>query len=50
MPTDRLTPLLETRLQELSSSGRLKGAESVTVGMVEPCRRQGAALPYRRAR
>ena len=36
MPTHRLTPLLETRLEELSSSGRLKGAESVTVGMVEP--------------
>jgi glycine C-acetyltransferase len=36
MPTDRLMPLLETRLEELRSSGRLKGEESVSVGMVEP--------------
>ncbi len=50
MPTDRLTPLLEARLDELRSSGRLKGAETVTVGMVRAVRRQGAALPCRRAR
>jgi glycine C-acetyltransferase len=36
MPTDRLTPLLEARLDELRTSGRLKGEEAVTVGVVQP--------------
>ena len=36
MPTDRLTPLLEAKLDELSGSGRLKGAESVTRAVLPP--------------
>jgi glycine C-acetyltransferase len=36
MPTDRLTPLLEAKLDELRTSGRLKGEEAVTVGVVQP--------------
>jgi glycine C-acetyltransferase len=36
MPIDRLTPLLRTRLDELGSSGRLKGAETVTRGVLPP--------------
>jgi glycine C-acetyltransferase len=34
MPTDKVTPLLQERLDELSRSGRLKGAESVTRAVV----------------
>ena len=41
MPTSRLTPLLEARLEELRSSGRLKGAESVTVGVLPPAAGKG---------
>jgi len=36
MPTSRLTPLLQARLDELRASGRLKGSESVVRGMVPP--------------
>ncbi len=43
MPTGRLTPLLEAKLDELGGSGRLKGAESVTL-------RGGAAGKPARAR
>jgi glycine C-acetyltransferase len=41
MPTDRLTPLLQARVDELRTSGRLKGAEAVTVGVVEPAGGKG---------
>ena len=41
MPTDRLTPLLEARLDELRTSGRLKGEEAVTVGVVQPSGSKG---------
>lgn len=34
MPTDRLLPLLERRLQELEADNRLKGAETVLAGEV----------------
>ena len=30
MPTNRLTPILEARVDELRTTGRLKGAEAVT--------------------
>lgn len=36
MPTTRLTPLLEHRLDELAASGRIKGAHPVTVGVLAP--------------
>jgi glycine C-acetyltransferase len=36
MPTRKLTPLLEARLDEMRRSGRLKGAESVTRGIIPP--------------
>src|ERR1700704_3356090 len=36
MPIDRLTHLLRTRLDELGSSGRLKGAETVTRAVLPP--------------
>jgi glycine C-acetyltransferase len=36
MPTDRLTPLLQARLEELGTGGRLKGDERVTVGVLGP--------------
>jgi len=36
MPTEKLTPLLEERLAEFRTSGRLKGAEAVTTGVVAP--------------
>lgn len=36
MPTSRLTPLLETRLDALRQSGRLKGAETVVWGVLPP--------------
>src|SRR4029079_13805322 len=41
MPTDRLTPLLQARVDELRDSGRLKGTEAVTVGVVEPAGGKG---------
>jgi glycine C-acetyltransferase len=41
MPTDRLTPLLQARVDELRDSGRLKGREAVTVGVVEPAGGKG---------
>jgi glycine C-acetyltransferase len=41
MPTDRLTPLLEAKLDELGASGRLKGEEAVTVGVVQPSAGKG---------
>ncbi|MGI9403090.1 MAG: aminotransferase class I/II-fold pyridoxal phosphate-dependent enzyme [Hyphomicrobium sp.] len=36
MPTSRLTPLLETKLDALLQSGRLKGAETVVWGVLPP--------------
>jgi len=36
MPTSRLTPLLETKLDALRQSGRLKGAETVVWGVSPP--------------
>ena len=41
MPTSRLTPLLETKLDELRRSGRLKGAEVVTRGVLPPADGKG---------
>ena len=41
MPTDRLTPLLQARLEELRTSGRLKGGEAVTVGVLPPADGKG---------
>ncbi len=41
MPTDKLTPLLQERLGELSGSGRLKGAESVTRTVMPPAGGKG---------
>ncbi len=41
MPTERLTPLLEAKLDELSGSGRLKGAESVTRAVLPPAAGKG---------
>jgi glycine C-acetyltransferase len=41
MPTDRLTPLLQTRLDELRTTGRLKGAEAVSVGVLPPADGKG---------
>ena len=42
MPTSRLTPILEARLEDLRASGGLKGAESVTVGVLPPAAGKGA--------
>lgn len=36
MPTDKLIPVLDAKLGEMRDSGRLKGAEAVTVGVVPP--------------
>jgi glycine C-acetyltransferase len=36
MPIEKLTPLLDEKLAEFKESGRLKGAEAVTTGVVEP--------------
>ena len=36
MPTNRLTPLLETKLDALRQSGRFKGAETVVRGLLPP--------------
>jgi len=41
MPTDKLTPLLTEKLTELEASGRLKGAETVTVRVLEPAGGKG---------
>ncbi len=41
MPTDRLTPLLQGKLDEMRQTGRLKGAESVTVGLLGPADGRG---------
>ncbi|MDH4980793.1 aminotransferase class I/II-fold pyridoxal phosphate-dependent enzyme [Hyphomicrobium sp. D-2] len=41
MPIDKLTPVLDKKLHELAASGRLKGDETVTVGMVEPAEGKG---------
>ena len=41
MPIDKLTPLLEEKLGEFDASGRLKGAESITTGIVEPAAGKG---------
>jgi glycine C-acetyltransferase len=41
MPTDRLTPLLQAKLEELRTSGRLKGAEAVSVGVLPPAHGKG---------
>jgi glycine C-acetyltransferase len=36
MPINRLTPVLQTKLDELGTSGRLKGAETVTLEVLPP--------------
>ena len=41
MPTDKLSPLLTAKLAELRLSGRLKGAEAVTVGVMPPANGKG---------
>jgi glycine C-acetyltransferase len=41
MPTDKLMPLLKEKLDELSGSGRLKGAESVTRAVLPPAAGKG---------
>jgi glycine C-acetyltransferase len=41
MPTSRLTPLLQQRVAELASTGRLKGAESVTTAVLPPADGKG---------
>ena len=41
MPTNRLTPILEARVDELRTSGRLKGAEAVTLGILPPANGKG---------
>jgi len=41
MPTNRLTPILEARVDELRASGRLKGAEAVTVAVLPPASGRG---------
>lgn len=41
MPLDRLTPLLQDKLDELAGSGRLKGAESVTRAVLPPADGKG---------
>jgi glycine C-acetyltransferase len=41
MPTDRLRPILQARVEELRSSGRLKGAESVTLSVLPPANGKG---------
>ena len=44
MPTSRLTPLLEKRLDAMRQSGRLKGAETVIWGVLPP--REGKGPRY----
>lgn len=41
MPVEKLTPVLEEKLAELQASGRLKGAEAVTTGIVGPAGGKG---------
>lgn len=41
MPTNRLTPILQARVDELRASGRLKGAEPVTVAVLPPASGRG---------
>lgn len=41
MPIEKLTPLLKEKLGEFDASGRLKGAESITTGIVEPTAGKG---------
>jgi len=41
MPTDKLTPILEKKLAELTSSGRLKGDEAVIRAVVPPAGGKG---------
>lgn len=41
MPTSKLTPLLQERVEELRTSGRLKGAESVTCAVLPPAAGKG---------
>jgi len=41
MPTNRLTPILEARVDELRASGRLKGAQAVTVAVLPPAAGRG---------
>jgi glycine C-acetyltransferase len=41
MPTERLTRLLDAKLDELRASGRAKGAEAVTVGVLGPADGRG---------
>lgn len=41
MPTSKLTPLLQARLDELRAEGRLKGAESVTRAVLPPAGGKG---------
>ncbi len=41
MPTNRLTPILNARVEELRSSGRLKGAEAVTLAVLPPADGKG---------
>ena len=41
MPTSRLTPVLQDKLAEFKSSGRLKGAESVTRAVLPPAAGKG---------
>lgn len=41
MPIEKLTPVLDAKLEEFAQSGRLKGAEAVTTGMVEPAAGKG---------
>ena len=41
MPTNRLTPILEARVEELRASGRLKGTEAVTLAVLPPADGKG---------
>ncbi len=41
MPTNRLTPIINARVEELRSSGRLKGAEAVTLAVLPPADGKG---------
>ncbi len=41
MPTNRLTPILEARVDELRASGRLKGVEAVTRAVLPPANGKG---------
>jgi glycine C-acetyltransferase len=41
MPIEKLTPVLDAKLEEFAQGGRLKGAEAVTTGMVEPAGEKG---------